>query len=103
MKITNMNYEEPLSNPNSKQFQDAATKIESEVLEAIRIRLKDVVAIKVKTFSGDKDNLVVNLIVVMDKDFAGDSNTTSEIAKEIAEGKFATLVPDKDFDVTVKG
>ena len=101
MKINNMNYEEALSNPKSKQFHDAATKIESEVLEAIGSRLKDVVAIKVKTFSGDKNNLVVNLIVVMDKDFAEDSNTTSKIAKEIADSKFATLVQDKD--VTVKG
>ena len=103
MKISNMNYEEALSNPKSKQFHDAATKIESEVMDAIRISLKNVVAIKVKTFSGDKNNLVVNLIVVMDKNFTGDGNTTSEIAKEIADGKFATLVLDKNYDVIVKG
>jgi len=98
-----MNYEEALSNPKSKQFHDAATKIESEVLEAIGSRLKNVVAIKVKTFSNDTNNLVVNLVVVMDKDFAEDSNTTSEIAKEIADGNFTTLVLDKNSDVTVKG
>ena len=98
-----MNYEEALSNPKSLQFLNAATKIESEVMAAILSQLKSVVAIKVKTFSSDNNNLVVNYVVVMNKNFTGDSNITSEIVNVITNANYATLVPDPNFDVTVRG
>ena len=98
-----MNYEEALSNPKSLQFLNAATKIESEVMAAILSQLKSVVAIKVKTFTSDNNNLVVNYIVVMNKNFTGDSNITSEIVNVITNANYATLVPDPNFDVTVRG
>ena len=98
-----MNYEEALSNTKSLQFLNAATKIESEVMAAILSQLKSVVAIKVKTFSSDNNNLVVNYIVVMNKNFTGDSNITSEIVNVITNANYATLIPDPNFDVTVRG
>ena len=103
MKISNMNYEEALSNPKSLQFLNAATKIESEVMAAMRSQFKSVVAIKVKTFSSDNNNLVVNYIVVMNKNFTGDSNTTSQIDNVITNANYATLVLHPSFDVTVRG
>ena len=98
-----MNYEAALSNLKSLQFRKAATKIESEVMKVMRKRFINVVAIKVTTFSSDNNTLVVNLIVVMDKNFAGDGNTISQIANEIANGNYTTLVIDRNFDVTVRG
>lgn len=104
MKISNMKYEAALSNLKSLQFITAANKIESEVLAAIRSQLKSVVAVKVKSFSSDNNNnLVVNYIVVMNKNFTGDSNTTSEIANVITNAKYATLIPDPTYNITAGG
>lgn len=104
MKISNMKYEAALSNLKSLQFINAANKIESEVLAAIRSQLKSVVAVKVKSFSSDNNNnLVVNYIVVMNKNFTGDSNTTSQIANVITNAKYATLIPDPTYNITAGG